>query len=567
MTTTPPQLRSLPNSVLCHLFPLLSPEVVQEVVEDGSDEEHILRHLLLLQPQTHWIQAVLAESQRQPLLILLRGLPGSGKSTLAQILKLLDPEGTEICSADDFFVDGEGVYAYFSDLLKKAHQWCQGKAKTAMRKRKRLLVVDNTNLEKWEMEVFLRMAQEFSYTTLVVEPDTPWSKVPVELAQKTRHGVPLDKILMMMGRYEPNLSIEAICAPLPRHLKPKITSLKALQKKHADIRQEACGKVPAPTAAKASVQRQDADFESLIQCFPSMNIEEIFPLYLQSNGDMNRAVNLILEHQSDADNQTAEKVPQDFSMVLDAEVAAQMEASFGLVRTSGNFPGALECKIPKALARVIFGYWKREYATQLSLAKVEELDKNERHKFFSFQVAKRAPAQAPEVGLNGHADSWASWDASTSSPITQQDIDGLRTKRAEHFQKAARAFKAKKGGEAFYYSDEGRKLTTQIESMESNYRYQAFLQANQGRGNNSLDLHGMTVSQAVESLEWFLDMKQAQLDGSVYATSHLEIITGRGTQYKARIKPAAMSFLRERNLKYSEANQGSLTVLIKRNAT
>ncbi|TRY80927.1 hypothetical protein TCAL_08818 [Tigriopus californicus] len=558
---------------LIHLFPQLSPAVVTEVVASLSDGSHdwvqALEHLLLLSPSTHWIQAVLREAQQQPLLVLLRGLPGSGKTTLAEILAQLKPDSNEICSADNFFIGPDGVYVYFHGLIKKAHEWCQNKAKKAMRRKKQLVMIDNTHTVAWEMEVYCRLAKEYNYAVLVVEPDTPWRYNPTELAQKTRHGVPVDKIMVMAQRYERDLTIENICASIPRHLQPKMTSLKSLIRRHAVISPEPVSEPKPSTSPKP----QDADFQSIMQCFPTMNIEEIFPLYLQSQGDMNRAVNLILEHQADLDNALERDAPEEFSLVLDAEFAAKLEASFGSVRKSGNFPGAMDCKIPKSLAKVIFGYWKRDYASQLTLAKAEELEQVKKGSLFSTAM-NRKPSVSPSfkhtngIALgNGVQKMWtADVLEPASQEVSRQDIDILKAKRAECYQKAARAFKGKKGGEAFYYSDEGRRLTSQIESMESNYRYQTFVQSNEGRSTNSIDLHGFSVEEALENLEWFLDLKQGQLDRSVYATSHLEVITGRGSQSKAKIKPAAIKYLEERGLSFNEINQGSLRVLIKRNS-
>lgn len=556
-------LSSYSDAVLIHLFPQLSSSVVTEVVgalsKGPHDRVQALEHLLLLNPSTHWIQAVLREAQQQPLMILLRGLPGSGKSTLAEILTQLRPDSSEICSADDFFVGPDKVYVYFHALIKKAHEWCQNKAKKAMRKKKQLVLIDNTHTVAWEMEVYCRLAKEFNYTVLVLEPDTPWRYNPSELAQKTRHGVPLDKIMIMAQRYERDLTIEAICASIPRHLQPKMTSIQCLIRKHAVI-------TPEPKQS-SSPKPQDADFQSILQCFPTMNIEEIFPLYLQSQGDMNKAVNLILEHQADIENALERDAPEEFSLVLDAEFAAKLEASFGSVRKNGNFPGAMDCKIPKSLAKVIFGYWKRDYAAQLSLAKAEELNQVQKGNLFSTQIHKPSASSSNNSMANGVHKMWTSDVLEPANQVvTRQEIDLLKAKRAECYQKAARAFKGKKGGEAFYYSDEGRRLTSQIESLESNYRYQTFVQSNEGRSTNSIDLHGFTVEEAVENLEWFLDLKQDQLDHSVYATSHLEVITGRGSSSKARIKPAAIKYLEERGLSFSEINQGSLRVLIKRNA-
>jgi hypothetical protein len=51
-----------------------------------------------------------------------------------------------IVSADDFFVDPSGSYIYLPNLVSKAHDWAQAKAKKAMKQpNNRIVVADNTN--------------------------------------------------------------------------------------------------------------------------------------------------------------------------------------------------------------------------------------------------------------------------------------------------------------------------------------------------------------------------------------------------------------------------------------
>ena len=77
----------------------------------------------------------------------------------------------------------------------------------------------------------------------------------------------------------------------------------------------------------------------------------------------------------------------------------------------------------------------------------------------------------------------------------------------ELYQKAAAAFKKKSGGEAAYYSEEGRKLTDRIQGMEVDFRFQLFMDSNP-LGSTKLDLHGLTTQEAVERLEWWLEAKR-----------------------------------------------------------
>ena len=91
--------------------------------------------------------------------------------------------------------------------------------------------------------------------------------------------------------------------------------------------------------------------------------------------------------------------------------------------------------------------------------------------------------------------------------IQRSEINALRERRVELYQKAAAAFKKKSGGEAAYYSEEGRKLTDRIQGMEVDFRFQLFMDSNP-LGSTKLDLHGLTTQEAVERLEWWLEAKR-----------------------------------------------------------
>ena len=60
--------------------------------------------------------------------------------------------------------------------------------------------------------------------------------------------------------------------------------------------------------------------------------------------------------------------------------------------------------------------------------------------------------------------------------VQRSEIKALRERRVELYQKAAAAFKKKSGGEAAYYSEEGRKLTDKIHGMEADFRFRVVIQ-------------------------------------------------------------------------------------------
>uniref|UniRef100_A0A7N6FCU3 NEDD4 binding protein 2-like 2 n=2 Tax=Anabas testudineus TaxID=64144 RepID=A0A7N6FCU3_ANATE len=148
------------------------------------------------------------ESPSSLVLILMRGLPGSGKSTLARELLSTSPSGL-ILSTDDYFAHRDG-YCYEPGLLGKAHEWNQSRAKDGMHQGRSPIIIDNTNIQAWEMKPYVKMALESGYRVDFCEPDTSWKFDPYELERRNKHGVPQDKISQMLDRFSFPISIDIV---------------------------------------------------------------------------------------------------------------------------------------------------------------------------------------------------------------------------------------------------------------------------------------------------------------------------------------------------------------------
>ncbi|KAJ7426216.1 hypothetical protein BTVI_02096 [Pitangus sulphuratus] len=112
-------------------------------------------------------------------LVLLRGVPGSGKSYLARNL-LEDNPGGIILSTDDYF-NKNGQYHYDPNCLGEAHDWNRKRAKEAFEMGISPIIIDNTNIQAWEMKPYVILAQQFKYEIMFREPDTWWKFKPKEL--------------------------------------------------------------------------------------------------------------------------------------------------------------------------------------------------------------------------------------------------------------------------------------------------------------------------------------------------------------------------------------------------
>ncbi|XP_077157847.1 NEDD4-binding protein 2 isoform X2 [Paroedura picta] len=142
-------------------------------------------------------------------LVLLRGVPGSGKSYLARSL-LEDNPGGIILSTDDYFYTKSGQYQFDADRLSEAHEWNWKRAKEEFEKRVTPIIIDNTNIQAWEMKPYIALSQQHKYKVIFREPDTWWKFKPKELERRNIHGVSKEKIKKMLQRYERCLTISTI---------------------------------------------------------------------------------------------------------------------------------------------------------------------------------------------------------------------------------------------------------------------------------------------------------------------------------------------------------------------
>lgn len=121
-------------------------------------------------------------------LICMRGLPGSGKSYIAKELAC-ERESSVICSADDFFMRN-GKYEFDRMDLPKAHQFCKTEAENAMKSRINRIIIDNTNIELFEMQPYYDLCVQFEYTFTIRKSNTSWAENPMACFKKCQHNVP-----------------------------------------------------------------------------------------------------------------------------------------------------------------------------------------------------------------------------------------------------------------------------------------------------------------------------------------------------------------------------------------
>jgi NEDD4-binding protein 2 len=146
------------------------------------------------------------ESAEDKVMYLCRGISGSGKSTMAHKLK---GDNGVVFSTDDFFMKND-KYEFDIQKLTANHELNQKRTEEAMRQGISPIVVDNTNISKYEAKPYVLMAQKYGYRVEVKQVDTPWAFNAEELAKRNTHGVPKETIDGMLARWDQDFDTDSI---------------------------------------------------------------------------------------------------------------------------------------------------------------------------------------------------------------------------------------------------------------------------------------------------------------------------------------------------------------------
>ena len=146
-------------------------------------------------------------------LVILRGLPGSGKSTLAARISSLNGNQGKIYSTDDFFIE-DGEYIYDGTQIGKAHDWNKERTAKALKAGEKLVIIDNTNKEAFEMEPYIEMGVKYAYLMHLIEPNTSWNYNVKKLARKNSHAIKGKKLRRMLERYDTGISLKLLASNL-----------------------------------------------------------------------------------------------------------------------------------------------------------------------------------------------------------------------------------------------------------------------------------------------------------------------------------------------------------------
>ena len=92
--------------------------------------------------------------KKERIMVIMRGVPGSGKSYLAHQIQ----GNGVVLSTDDYFYNHQGIYNFQPHLLSEAHNWNRQRTDREFRASTNPIVIDNTNLEVWELQPYVHLA-------------------------------------------------------------------------------------------------------------------------------------------------------------------------------------------------------------------------------------------------------------------------------------------------------------------------------------------------------------------------------------------------------------------------
>ncbi|XP_047509129.1 uncharacterized protein LOC125052368 isoform X1 [Pieris napi] len=160
-------------------------------------------------------------------LLLMRGPPGCGKTHLArEILKMTVGDthikDKHLLSSDDYFML-RGVYCFDKYKLQDAHLWNQCRAFRAMTSGVSPVIIDNTNIEPWEMEPYVRAGVCNGYFIHVISPKTRWARNAYQLFKRNSHNVPIHTIKRMVDNMQEGITGEEMIKGLGIHYSAEMT--------------------------------------------------------------------------------------------------------------------------------------------------------------------------------------------------------------------------------------------------------------------------------------------------------------------------------------------------------
>ncbi|XP_071786915.1 uncharacterized protein [Asterias amurensis] len=197
-------------------------------------------------------------------------------------------------------------------------------------------------------------------------------------------------------------------------------------------------------------------------------------------------------------------------------------------------------------------------------------------------MEKRQIEQAERESLASSSegtDDSASQEGSCFQSVSNPDYVDYRAEATQHyrqrheaFQKAAAAYKRGFKDLASFYSQQGHLHTEKMKEANQRASEVILTSRNSLFSDNTLDLHGLHVDEALLMLNKVLEEKKAEFEAFSHQPHppvtkppprHMFIITGKGNHSRGgvpRIRPAVTDLLKRAGFRYTLANAGLIKV-------
>ena len=181
-----------------------------------SKYDNTVKELLRLSNEETMCIQQKGENGTQISVVILRGLPGSGKSFLSHNCSehLSSPSKFTICGADDYFMEG-GSYKFKPGLLPKAHTHCLSQFLSALSSEKKLIVIDNTNSQLWEYQIYVFLSELLGCNYQIVEVPCPTPTIAEMYRSRCIHNIDPPAMERILHRWEEDERAVLIPPSLP----------------------------------------------------------------------------------------------------------------------------------------------------------------------------------------------------------------------------------------------------------------------------------------------------------------------------------------------------------------
>lgn len=137
----------------------------------------------------------------------MQGVPGSGKSTIADYISFAfnveDGRTRAIILSTDDWRYTDGKYEFDPETNKVFHKNCQKACIEAMQRGQEVIIIDNTNIQEWQVRPYIEVAKIYDYSVTVVSIDCGLKEAIQRQSSRTEdRRVPAEVITEMYTNME-----------------------------------------------------------------------------------------------------------------------------------------------------------------------------------------------------------------------------------------------------------------------------------------------------------------------------------------------------------------------------